>query len=253
MKVLNICYFSQTNAKTVVAPVSYFPIDGDIINLPFYNSQEADTIIFSGGFLLSKFFKPAVENVFANQAKNHVAWGVGIDDDIVTGVPNYPSWLDKCKIVGIRDYIQFKNYYWTPCVSCMNRVFDKKYDIQYEIVIYEHHHRPIEIDLNAPRKKNNIRTIEEAVEFLGSGAKIITNSYYGVYWGLLLERQVYCYKPWSKKFLYLNFNPIYIDEHDWQDKIKENSGLGMYENLLYKCRLTNRRFFDVLRESRLLP
>ena len=37
---------------------------------------------------------------------------------------------------------------------------------------------------------DNTTTFEKAIEFIGSGDVVVTNSYHGAYWGLLLGKKV---------------------------------------------------------------
>jgi hypothetical protein len=51
-----------------------------------------------------------------------------------------------------------------------------------------------------PRESNDSGDLDGALAFLASGETIITSTYHGAYWGLMLGRRVIVV-PWATKFL----------------------------------------------------
>jgi len=86
---------------------------------------------------------------------------------------------------------------------------------------------------------------------LGSGETIITNSFHGAYWALLMGRKVLIYVPWCSKFVTF---PVWLascGEDDWEVKLSEAISVDGY---LEECRAINYEFagtvIDVLKRLR---
>ncbi len=124
-----------------------------------------------------------------------IAWGIGHNFHNGETKIDYKNYLSNFRLIGVRD---FGFHQHVPCASCMSNVFDKKYEITNETVIYEHHEHPINMDF--PKMTNLGINLEEKIKFLGSAETIITSSYHGAYWGMLLNRKVKVEIPFSSKF-----------------------------------------------------
>jgi exopolysaccharide biosynthesis predicted pyruvyltransferase EpsI len=123
----------------------------------------------------------------------------------------------------------------------MSNLFDKNYKVKNKFVIYEHAHIKKNKLSNVIKDfpvGNNRMDFKEAVTFLASGEYIITNSYHGTYWGILLNRKVICI-PYSTKFNYFEFPPIYRSVENWNKNLEEcNSyinalNVARYKNILF--------------------
>jgi hypothetical protein len=112
---------------------------------------------------------------------------------------DYSGYVDPFSFVGIRDFNQ--GYDWVPCVSCMSKEFDKHRVIKHEFVVFSHEKFKIKIG-SLPQMTHNTQNLQEVLDFLGSGETILTSSYHGAYWGMLLGRRVLAF-PFSTKFLTL--------------------------------------------------
>jgi exopolysaccharide biosynthesis predicted pyruvyltransferase EpsI len=174
-----------------------------------------------------------------------ILWGAGLnskDASVDSYDAEYPSWLNKFHLVGVRDWDT--DYRWVPCASCMHPAFDKKYEIKNEIVWFEHKKRLIDNKwfdtVPAPRMLNTGQNIEQILEFLGSAETVVTNSYHGVYWATLLKRKVICI-PWGSKFNMFKHPPVMANERTWSEKIGSGE---IYEDALKDCRETNIAFFN---------
>lgn len=177
-----------------------------------------------------------------------VLWGAGINSKDLKEDSyslNYPSYITKFHLVGVRDWDT--DYRWVPCVSCMHPAFDKKYEIKNEVVWFEHKKRLIDnkwMDLiPAPRMLNTGQNFDQIIEFLGSAETVITNSYHGVYWATLLGKKVVCI-PWSSKFNMFKHPPIMANERNWHISIQDAVS---YPDALTECRNANKLFaYDVI-------
>jgi hypothetical protein len=125
----------------------------------------------------------------------------------------------------------------------MHPALDRAFPVRHEFVIYEHAHHPIGIAPSAPRMANNepSERMEGVVEFLASGELVITNTYHGAFWSLLLGRRILIYRPYSNRFHFFKPRVVFCDGENWRAKAKEAAGAPGY---LDECRRLNREFAE---------
>lgn len=214
MKVYNLYIKDSGNiGDDVCAPLLYF--DLGIEQILYDNRKWRDIIedvkdnlvILGGGGLFHIPNKDYNNGRFANieeqleKLPNLILWGTGHNIHGETKI-TYPSYMNKFLLKGIRD--RHTSYRWVPCASCMSPLFDKQYKATNKKVNYCH------IFTNLTQHNNELAglpikfccdtSFEEAVEFLASAETIYTNSYHGAYWGLLLNKKVIVFEPYSSKF-----------------------------------------------------
>ncbi len=172
-----------------------------------------------------------------------IIWGAGYnsrDKDKDPYYIDYPTYLNKFHLVGVRDWDT--DYRWVPCASCMHPAFDKEYEIKNEFVWFEHKKRLIDSRsfdvLPAPRMLNTGQNLEQVIEFLGSAETVVTNSYHGVYWATLLNRKVVCV-PWGSKFNMFKHPPTMANDKNWFELL--NHAVN-YPKALEECRNANNEF-----------
>ncbi len=132
-----------------------------------------------------------------------ILWGIG-HNSIVNKKKGYlrrpwiryPGFLRRFSLVGLRDTPT--PYRYVPCPSCMHPLFQKKRSVTRPFVVYRHAQIPFPA-LPYPSLTNECERLATVLDFLGSAETILTNSYHGAYWGLLLGRKVLAV-PWSSKF-----------------------------------------------------
>jgi hypothetical protein len=182
----------------VCAPWKWFSLTpSKIVDITPIQQRPEGTIIVGGGGLL--YYREQIKRVVGD-GKGVIVWGLGMNSE-KRQADLLPQWLSSCDLVGVRDWVP--GWRWVPCPSCMSPLFDEKWKIEHDIVVYEHKHRRISIDL--PKMSNDIRSMREAISFLGSGDTVITNSYHGAYWASLLGRKAVLWMPWSSKFSYTKY------------------------------------------------
>lgn len=71
-----------------------------------------------------------------------------------------------------------------------------------------------------------------AIRFIASGRVVLSNSYHGVYWGLLLGKKVLCV-PFSNKFYNYRINPGYASGPEWFQSLDKAQGS---DEMLDLCR-----------------
>jgi hypothetical protein len=193
--------------------------------------------IVGGGGLLSDVFAPAVSKAASSELS--VLWGAGSN---VHGEDRFvcPVDLSKFTLVGVRDWkTQFS---YVPCPSCLDDVFSTASPALHDIVVYSHHTYPIHLLKAAPTMMNNdISSLPQVVKFLQSGSVVLTNSFHGAYWAMLLGRRVVLFKPFSSRFYGFKWQPpICTDQKSLFSALKKTVVADGY---LDECRSINRDFF----------
>lgn len=165
--------------------------------------RDADNIVLGGGGVF--YFEQSVARLIDEHGRKMVVWGAGANRH-GSQIQTYPDNLYKCALVGLRDDCQD----WVPCASCLSPLFDRYqsgHGDDNEIIIYEHKSFPILSDCGDwPRLKNNA-TLDEALRFLSCGKVVVTNSYHGAYWAMLLGKRAIVYQPFSSKFYGMKWQP----------------------------------------------
>jgi exopolysaccharide biosynthesis predicted pyruvyltransferase EpsI len=114
-------------------------------------------------------------------------------------------------------------------------VFQTQYVIKNEMVVYEHKDFPIPADFP---KLNNRAELEDVVQLLGGAEYVLTNSYHGLYWSVLLGRKVILYKPFSSRFFNSPWTvPIITDLQELETKERMCSVQGCYRTLLTRTKI----------------
>lgn len=200
------------------------------------------TIIVGGGGLLdNEFFEEQIHRINKLKVKNIIYWGVGHnkhkDDDKERLFPSTKEFLDCSSLYGVRD--KLKDYNFLPCVSCMHPQLESKHTTSHDIVIFEHEHIPIRLDFKAPRMRNNHRNFSDVIAFLGSANYVITNSYHGMYWSILMGKKVVCI-PFSSKFELFPFETPMGSVSEIESLLEK---ARVHESALEICRTLNKDFY----------
>lgn len=218
--------------------------------------DRAEIIILGGGGLLdnSKFeagFKFLKDN-FINKL---VIWGVGSN---YTGNTKSIFSLDGITHVGLRDKVFLKertNFDWVPCASCLHPLFtsfQKKslkrslFQRNYGLFINNSGQSAFELEESSKVDSDvlgNFKvSIYEILDFIVSSKVMITTSYHGVYWSMLLGNEVFA-KSTSIKFKTFKYDINLIRSNKWWDDIYT------YEqpSILKECRDANISFFNKIK------
>lgn len=227
----------------VSTPADYFSFPHPVEKLDTRKARlnRNPVVIFGGGGIAGRIHERMIQ-----PQTLFIPWGVGFTRRGETA-PGKVS--DKFALYGCRD-INVKNTFHVPCASAMSTLFDKVYDIKHEAVLYVNN-RPKKVPPKKPSyvKFPNVKgiptlhngvTFKEAIEFLGSGNTIITNSYHGAYWGTLLGRKVVIVNPYSSKFFNFEYQPYYCADEDWQQGMKRAPS---FPHALLRSRAKNHQFY----------
>lgn len=245
--VFNLYAISTPNTgDSVVSPLDYYsiPYAHKFNLLTTKPSEIKDSVILVGGGGVLCFF-----DYFRRMNKGNnklVGWGLGFNEHTTDlHKPHRSELVAKFDLLGIRNFdaqpdsLPAAESYVVPCVSCKHEAFDRNYEIREEVRVYEHMQYGIDLVPNQPRYINTLKrhSFEEVIAWIGGCRKIVTSSYHGAYWGLLLGKEVYIANVFSTKFRCLPGAKIVNSEAEVQ-------GATPPPNFLQKCRRKNDSFFE---------
>lgn len=211
---------SHNVGDAMCSPFDYFEWESADVKELREPSPEYQVGIYGGGKIFRGLSKAKGVNRSANT--KHIAWGVGTKQSFPLSWDYYQS-RRLCDLVGSRDWGDTR-YEYAPCASCMSPLFDQAQPPEHDVVFYFHGGKTdkqgIEIPDSIPSLSNNCGSLEEAISFIASGATVISNSYHGVYWSLLLGRKTICI-PFSNKFMGYRFSPFYATPKNWLSTLTE--------------------------------
>ena len=246
-KVTNILAKNRNNVgDKYSSPLRYFKFhpDSKSIHIKSETVPEGNIVVGGGGIICAHaldknskiyFFSKTLEKIC--KTGRAVIWSIGHNHHFSQRV-EYPSYLDECKIVGLRDYNS--GYEYVPCASCLHSGFRVKREVHKSVAIYEHVYFPIPID-GFPKMNNNQHDINTVLDFLGSADTIITNSYHGMYWSMLLNKRVCVFEPFSTKFYLTKYPVIFCERKTWKTMVTKAHN---YDEYLDECIDINLKFAE---------
>jgi hypothetical protein len=175
----------------------------------------ASAVIYGGGKIMGSLRAKLTPADLA--APVRVAWGVSTIQSFPVS-PRYWRAFRAMTLVGSRDWGDTR-FTFAPCASCASSVFDEDLSETDDVVAYLHHWRAPEMGIRVPPEipvmDNTCPSFEEAIRFIARGKTVVSNSYHGVYWALLLGKRVLCI-PFSNKFKKFRIAPGYTTAATWQ-------------------------------------
>lgn len=254
MNTLSISIHDDTNlGDRSCNPCDYFD---ELKHTPRWDAWDSDwlyspsNLILGGGGLIHELLERYIRVVTRRKDRKLIAWGLGHN---ATGkiAADYKDTLDGFDLVGVRDYAAAQAHGWdyVPCASCMSCCFNPpfKYFGTFNYIIYQHVDHPITLrgaDCPIPVMSNDTKEFVNVIDFLSSGHVVITNSFHGAYWAMLLGRKVIIYKPFSSRFYGFKYQPPFCDEKNWQSV----EPLCPPPNFLEECRDLNRKFYAKVKD-----
>ncbi len=225
------------------APIHYFPFPGyekssaDLRMVSAEDPISSNLIVGGGGLLFSRFLEPIQQLAKMRSRGKLIAWGMGqqtygATDPASIQSFNYSEYLDRFDLVGIRDINS--GYNWVPCTSCMHSSFDKPREIKHPFVVFSHRKFQLHID-HFPRMTHANDSLDEVLDFLGSGETILTSSYHGAYWGTLLGRKVLAF-PFSSKFATFKHQPGLHPVQKWSNSARK---IQLFGKVIYESQNQN--------------
>lgn len=228
-------------------PSRYFNLGAVSSEELLYNKTNIknQTLVIGGGGLIHKKFSQHIQDLINKEPAHTVIWGIGHNFGKkhvkkTEGNVYYPDWLEKCSLVGIRDYIEGHYNTYLPCVSCMHPAFEKQYKIEHDTVYFLHAFKTkFNNNTSFPILKNNTMDFEKVIKFLASAETVVTDSYHGAYWAQLLGKNVHTVS-WSVKFNHMKFPPNFLENINLPFPRLNNSIDGFLE----ECREYNNKFYQ---------
>jgi len=180
-------------------------------------------VVYGGGKIMGGLAKTLGVNDFA--ARYRIAWGVSTVQKFPVSL-RYWRAFRAMDLVGTRDWGD-RRFTFAPCVTCISPVFDAPVEARHETVLYLHHWRSKGLNLPRPAGipvlENNNSDFSATVRHLASGEVVVTNSYHGTYWALLLGKKVLCL-PFSNKFENYRIAPGYGTPENWPSELSRAQG-----------------------------
>ena len=172
-----------------------------------YKKLEKSNMYFHWG---SGSNKLNIKNIDWKPAKNEI----NVHDDI----------LENFIFVGRRDYLDkyYNNHEYVPCVSCKLEQLQNNYKVKRRIGIIQHMWLKQIRNLNYPTITMNLSKydISKIIKFIGESEIIVTGSFHGAYWSLLMKKKVIINGSWSSKFDTLKYKPVTLSKNI-EDDIKK--------------------------------
>jgi exopolysaccharide biosynthesis predicted pyruvyltransferase EpsI len=249
--VINIHRYDKNNVGDYFcAPHQYFEeLNGKVLDINGFRSKNKNVrkewstqvsdnalIIGGGGLLNIKHFEKQMSlfEELAKRGKKIVFWGPGHNQPNIEAFLKKPSYNIDTKLfkfAGLRDYSLAKIH--VPCVSCMNTIFDTKFETTQDVGIifnkksvknpnllkkFENYH-----------STSNTTNLEEMVSFIGRTETVISNSYHAIYWATLLGKKTIGI-PSTSKFYDFKYKPVLASFDDFEQQIKNaTSRTGVLE------------------------
>jgi hypothetical protein len=196
------------------------------------------TVVYGGGKIMGSLKAKLTQADLA--ASVRIAWGVSTIQSFPIS-PRYWRAFRAMTLVGSRDWGDDR-FTFAPCASCASTAFDAAMPETDEVVAYLHHWRApemgIEVPPGIPVLDNTCPSFEEAIRFIARGRTVVSNSYHGVYWALLLGKRVLCI-PFSNKFKKFRIAPGFSTSASWQRDLGRAKGS---DEMLGICREATDRF-----------
>ena len=221
-----------------------------------------ELVVLGGGGVLDPHDWPQVIEPLLERGNTVIGWSIGHHHDHYHFDPaEHGDWrrsvadyaeqyqLDRLRLAGVRD--AGTGFDLVPCSSCMSPVFDRDYEITSETVVYgQGALEPIAIE-GLPTMLNTWeKELDEIAAFLGSAECVITNSYHGAYWSLLLGRRVLVYEPWCSKWLLTPWDLVTCNRRNWRRRRRRaRAEPGLLDDSRRRNRAFAKRVFSVLAEA----
>lgn len=202
------------------------------------NAKSDDVVVLGGGGMLHEWAKLKIETL--SKTTRVIVWGIGSNDHD-TCLQSFPPFLGECELVGLRDY--GNPYRYVPCPSCLSSEFDMCQPPTQDVVIFEHKDKRIPI-IDFPKMNNSAKnkSLRDVIRFLCLGQTVITNSYHGAYWSMLLGRKVLIWEPFSSRFFGFKYRVTVCSSVDWLFKLP--MAVQADSEYLSECRKLNYNFHD---------
>ncbi len=239
-------YFDQLKTKQLDIFDIKSPSDTVLKN--WITKISYNSLIIGGGGLLNRKSFELQMSLFEklnNKGKKTVLWGVGHNSKNKKEfgkVSSYNINTSAFGLVGVRDYSMHED--WVPCVSCLNPIFDTKFETTQDIGIIFHKktikNKSLLTKLSKYPSTSNTTNLEDMVSFIGKSNTIVTDSYHAMYWSILMNKKVIAI-PNSSKFFDFKYQPVISTFDDFENDFNKAQS---YSGVLEECREVNHKFAE---------
>lgn len=199
---------------------------------------KAKRAIFGGGQVFDNCANAVIYD--AAQAKHKINWGIGLSRKAMSGF-QFDIVHANCSLFSTRNW-EFSPLDYVPCVSCMAPELDRTIEPLHDVVMFTHATKSAEVQVpdGVPALSNHECTFAQAIAHIASGETVVTNSYHGTYWAMLLGRRVLCI-PFQEKFNHFRHSPAMSTPRDWAQDLKTAQAFDGYLDHARGC---NTSFYD---------
>lgn len=195
-------YNTKNTGDNQCDPLDYYQIPGErlrvSINTPMPKFTKEDAVIIGGGGLLdySNEWNTKIRQAFL-EAGRVVIWGAGQNRHYDNSKLKPLNLQPNSGLIGVRDDGGSLDY--LPCPSCANAVFDVPVDsccTNLPLLIH-HTGRP---RIEYCNQIDNSASMADIIGAIRRHRFIISETYHGTYWSMLLGRRVVVLRPFSSRF-----------------------------------------------------
>lgn len=217
-------------------PAQWLPFGPSIVQSIGETVPPCDVAVFGGGQVYASVVAAVVNH--AQAARHCVTWAIGMRA-ARRRVPDADRFKARVSLIGCRD-IDVPDTHYVPCASCLAPPLKSPAPPQHDVVLYLHAKKSADLQrpLGIPSRTNHTGTLDEALAFIASGQTVVTNSFHGTYWAMLMGRRVLCL-PFSGKFNVFARMPALADPANWQGDLHRAFALPDY---LDHCIAANHAF-----------
>jgi hypothetical protein len=198
-------------------------------------------IVISGNVTLdSEKILGKLEEWTSYEYKSLSIWN-GRLHNFIDNPTEYYTRLNDVKLLSFTE--NFSSNTWVPCVSCMNKIFDKTYEKKNNgLTAILDGKRKNKYNIKAPTvlDTDNLKII---CHLIGVSETIITNSFYGAYWAMLLNKKVLVTDDVDPRVHYIPL-PYIRTSNRYFSNIKTFSANPEFLNI---CRRRNIEFYEKLK------
>jgi len=236
------------------SPLDYFPdyfikrynVMYHHINFIQWNEiSPRDAVIIGGGGLFDN--EPELQeaiNRILDICDCTIAWGVGFHKRSGQEPPSPSLRFSRFKLLTIRDHEYQTGFEYLPCVTCMLPQLRKKKETIRKLGIINHYDYAIS-GLNYDMISNSA-SIDEMTDFIAESDSIMTTSFHGAYWSMLMEKKTIIAHVWANKFEHFERKPVFLRESSVNaiDEAISQCDASQYIGWLDECIELNMSFFE---------
>ena len=251
------CINYENVGDWLASPLNYFAeyftgryniVVHDASFIKWNDIEPCDAVILGGGGLLEN--EPVMQeyiNRILDSCGCVIAWSVGFHRR--SKEPCLPEVdYSRFALISIRDYDYPVKLDYVPCVTCLLPQLQKKRTTKRDIGIINHTSIPItgtKFDTI-----DNAAGIDAITDFIAESDSILTSSYHGAYWSLLMKKKTVISHVWANKFEYFERKPAILTDPSAQGLMNSFSSLDpkSYDGWLEECIEHNLAFFEKVKD-----